>query len=101
MVPSRCCNFVPMPASVLSLQTRRAMRGARVMDERDLADRLDRFLDRLATGEAHRGAIDPELAAIARRYHVLGHSSAPAGARQRVRRRIRSRPANIARGNED
>jgi outer membrane protein assembly factor BamB len=59
------------------------------MDERELADRLDGFLDGLADGgEDGATALDPALARIARRYRALGQSPAPAGARERVRRSV-------------
>src|SRR6266508_5556931 len=59
------------------------------MDERESADNLDRFLDGLATGvEGDDRALDPDIARIARRYRALGRSSAPVGARERVRQRL-------------
>ena len=70
------------------------------MDERALADRLDRFLDSLTTGETSGGEVDPDLAEIARRYHALGQSPAPAGARYRVQRRILPTRQSVPNGRE-
>lgn len=71
------------------------------MDERALADSLDRFLNGLASGKESGGEIDPELARIARRYHALGQLPAPSGARNRVQRRILSRTEVVPSGCED
>jgi hypothetical protein len=66
------------------------------MDERQQADAFDDFLDRLATGETTSREMDLELARIARRFGALGQSPAPAGARERVLRRVASSKGRTA-----
>lgn len=61
------------------------------MDERELADTLDSVLDGLATDvDGVVDTLDPALLRIARRYQSLGHTPAPTGARERVRRAVLS-----------
>lgn len=57
------------------------------MDERELADRLDRALDDLARGhEPHEPSTDQFTLAIARRYFAVGRSPMPAEAIGRIDR---------------
>jgi len=70
------------------------------MDERQRADALDGFLDHLAASETSGDEMDLDLAQIARRYRALGQSPAPAGARQRVQRRVASGGNRTTRGRE-
>jgi outer membrane protein assembly factor BamB len=59
------------------------------MDERTQAEALDRYLDALATGTpADEGALDRDLAQVARRYRALGRQAAPTAARDRVWHRL-------------